>query len=100
MARSVHPLQASDPTTHEGLDQAFTVVSAATLAICGLYYVGLKSKREEQQDSIYSQHACLRSRQSHGLTLSLEVGDRPLSDSDVSKNSTQVREAMHKTKGT
>jgi len=60
---------------------AFTVVSAATLAICGLYYAGLKSKSEKQQESIYKQ------------------GDRPLSDSDVSKNSTQVREAMHKTRG-
>lgn len=61
---------------------AFTVVSAVTLAIAGLYYAGLKSKSEEQQDSIY------------------KLGDRPLSDSDVKKNSTQVREAMHKTKGT
>ncbi|KAF9653510.1 hypothetical protein BDM02DRAFT_1602126 [Thelephora ganbajun] len=61
---------------------AFTVVSAATLAIAGLYYVGLKSKKEEQQNSIY------------------KSGDRPLSDSDVSKNSTQVRATMHKTKGT
>jgi len=61
---------------------AFTVVGAATLAIAGLYYAGLRSKSEEQQESIYKH------------------GDRPLSDSDVSKNSTQVREKMHKTKGT
>jgi len=61
---------------------AFTVVSAATLAIAGLYYAGLKSKSEEQQESIY------------------KPGDRPLSDSDARKNSTEVRAAMHKTKGT
>jgi len=61
---------------------AYTVVGAAALAIGGLYYAGLKSKREEQQESIY------------------KPGGRPLSDSDVSKNSTQVRETMHKTKGT
>jgi len=61
---------------------AFTVVSAAALAIGGLYYAGLKSKNEEQQESIYKR------------------GDRPLSDSDVGKNSTEVRAAMHKTKGT
>jgi len=61
---------------------AFAVVSASTLAIFGLYYAGLKSKSEEQQDSIY------------------KLGTRNLSESDASKNSTQVREEMHKTKGT
>jgi len=61
---------------------AFAVVSATTLAVCGLYYAGMKSKKEEQQDSIY------------------KLGDRPLSDSDVGKNSTQVRATMHKTNRT
>lgn len=69
-------------TSPKSRTMGFTVVSAATLAIAGLCWAGLKSKREEQQESIY------------------KVGDRPLSDSDVRKNSTQVRETMHKTKGT
>ena len=54
MARSSHSLWASVSATYESSDQAFTVVSAATLAIGGLYYAGLKSKSQEQQDSIYS----------------------------------------------
>ncbi|KAF9787936.1 hypothetical protein BJ322DRAFT_1046080 [Thelephora terrestris] len=41
-------------TSPKSRSMAFTVVSAATLAIAGLYYAGLKSKREEQQESIYS----------------------------------------------